>query len=377
MQQKQRPRQMYPKIGTLDFGAMKKKPTLPPRPVPKAANRPATKAEKRIADLIVNDMLNDVRKLNTPSRINKYGTKEMEEIIGQLRRMELNKMKNKPAISPRCPSPQKPKSPSPKKVVKNFNNMTLAELKQMYEAEAKAAKGAKKKTSKVAKLKEKVKKDMKKLRAINEPDMKVDRSRAMGQLKAKARKQMKVLKPENAPPQIIRAVQKNIKEANEQIELIRQILQKNKDVKKELKRPLRRMQKMQSPSPGSVRSMGSSVGSGRSSRSASPAGSMRSMYSAGSRASVHSTPGMSPRSPVGLFPKKSPNNAMEMLRVDDPKMYLKKLGYNNTRIARKSKKVQAPYRREILDKIADTLKIKRAVKITNTELRKKIRAKID
>ena len=371
MQQKQRPRQMYPKIGTLDFGAMKKKPTLPPRPVPKATSRPSTKAEKRIADMIVNDMLNDVRKLNSPSRINKYGTKEMEEIIGQLRRMELNKMKNKPAISPRCPRPQKPKSPSPKKVVKNFNNMTLAELRQMYAAEAKATKAAKKKTTKVAKLREKVKKDMKKLRDIDEPNMKVDRTKALGQLKSKARKQMKVLKPENAPPQIIKAVQKNINEANEQIELIRQILQKNKDIKKELKRPLRHMR---IPTPGSV---GSSVGSGRSFRSGSPAGSVRSMYSVGSRASVHSTPGRSPGSPVGLFPKKSPNNAMDMLRADDPKMYLKELGYNNTRITRKSKKVENPYRTENLMKIADALKIKTGKKVTNTELRKKIRAKID
>lgn len=374
MQPKQRPRQMYPKIGTIDFGAMKKKSTIVPRPLPLVGSRPSTKAEKRLAEKIVNDMINDVRKLNSPSRMNKYGTKEMEEIIGKLRRMELNKMKNKPAIVPRCPSPQKPKSPSPKKVVKNFNNMTLAELKQMYEAEAKAAKGAKKKTSKVAKLKEKVKKDMKKLRAINEPDMKVDRSKALGQLKAKARKQMKVLKPGNAPPQVIQKVQKNINEANEQIELIKRILQKNKDVKKELKRPLRR--KMQTPSPRSVGSVGSGC-SARSSRSVSLAGSVRSMFSGGSRASVHSTPGRSPGSPVGLFPKKSPNNAMEMLRVDDPKMYLKKLGYNNTRIARKSKKVENPYRTENLIKIADALKIKTGKKVTNTELRKKIRGKID
>jgi ferritin-like metal-binding protein YciE len=373
MQPKQRPRQMYPKIGTLDFGAIKKIPTVVPRQLPIVGSRPSTKAEKRIADMIVNDMLNDVRKLNSPSRINKYGTKEMEEIIGQLRRMELNKMKNKEKqpILPLCPSPKKPKSPSPKKVVKNFNNMTLAELRRMYAAEANALKAVKKKSVKVAKLREKVKKDMKKLRAINEPNMKVDRSRALGQLKAKARKQMKVLKPENAHPQFIKVVQKNIKEANEHIELIKQILQKNKNVIKELKRPLRRGQ---TPSPGSVRSMGSSVGSGRSSRSASPVGSM---YSVGSRASVHSTPGRSPGSPVGLFPKKSPGNAMEMIRVDDPKMYLKKLGYNNTRIARKSKKVENPYRTENLMKIADVLKIKTGKKVTNTELRKKIRAKID
>lgn len=376
MQPKQKPRPMYPKIRTLDFGAMKKKSTVVPRPLPLVGTRPSTKAEKRLAEKIVNDMINDVRKLNSPSRINKYGTKEMEEIIGQLRRMELNKMKNKPAIAPRCPSPPKPKSPSPKKVVKNFNNMTLAELRQMYAAEAKAAKEAKKKTSKVAKLKEKVKKDMKKLRAINEPVMKVDRTKALGKLKAKARKEMKVLKPENAPPQIIQKVQKNINEANQQIELIKQILQKNKEVKKDLKRPLKRMQRMKTPSPRSVGSRGSGC-SARSSRSASPAGSMRSMYSAGSRASVHSTPGMSPGSPVCLFPKKSPNNAMEMLRADDPKMYLKKLGYNNTRIARKSKKVENPYRTENLMKIADALKIKTGKKVTNTELRKKIRAKID
>lgn len=375
MQQKQRPRLLYPKIGTLDFGAMKKKPTLAPRPLPQLATRPATKAEKRLADRIVNDMLNDVRKLNTPSRINKYGTKEMEDIIGQLRRMELDKMKNmeKQPIPPLCPRPRNLGPHEPKNVVKNINDMTLAELRQMYAAEAKATK---KKTSKVAKLKEKVKKDMKKLRAVNEPNMKVDRSRALGQLKTKTRKQMKVLNPENAPPQIIQAVQKNINEANKQIELIRQILQKNKEIKRDLKRPLRRLQRMQVPSPKSVGSMGSSVGSGRSSRSVSPAGSMRSMYSDGSRASVHSTPGRSPASPVGLFHKKSPN-AMEMLRVDDPKMYLKKLGYNNTRIARKSKKVENPYRTDNLMKIADALKIKRAVKITNTELRKKIRAKIN
>lgn len=368
----QKPRPLYANVGTLDFGAMKKKSTVVHRPLPLVGTRPSTKAEKRLAEKIVNDMINDVRKLNSPSRINKYGTKEMEEIIGQLRRMELNKMKNKEKqpIAPRCPSPQKPKSPSPKKVVKNFNNMTLAELGQMYAAEAKAAKAAKKKTSKVAKLKEKVKRNMKKLRAINEPVMKVDRTKALGKLKAKARKEMKVLKPENAPPHIIQKVQKNINEANQQIELIKQILQKNKEVKKDLKRPLKRMQRMETPSPRSVGSRASGC-SARSSRSASPAGSM---YSAGSRASVHSTPG---RSPVGLFPKKSPNNAMEMLRVDDPKMYLKNLGYNNTRIARKSKKVENPYRTENLMKIADALKIKTGKKVTNTELRKKIRAKID
>lgn len=372
---------LYPKIGTLYFGVQKKKPA-PPKMVPMLVERPATKGEKMIADKIVDDMLNGVMKLNTPTRIQKYGTKNMEEIISKLRRMELERLKKNGV--PIAPPSVSPKKMSPAKPVRNDDNFTLKEIKDMLEDAKKKKKSEKKKVNPLTKIKEKVKKDMKKLQLKLENDIEEDKKQAIAKLKAFSRKKMQVIKPVSGP-ELVKEVKKNLVLANEQIKMIKNVLNKNK-VPKVYKRPVKGKQRWQmkpaSPN-GSVKSVGSvasvaSVGSRNSVGSAGsrcPIGYTGSVCSSASRSPY--SRGGSPVSPVDLFKRMRNKDNENMLKYDDPKQYIKKLGYNNTRIARKSKKVPEPYRQKNLMNIAKALNIKVAGKSTNTELRKLIRSKID
>lgn len=294
-----KPRPMFPKIGVMYFGDPKKvRGTTGAQQLVKRDGPKTTFVEKKLAEKIVNDMANGILKLQTPERVQKYGTKDMDEIIMKLREMEIQKMRRNGPKQPEL------KMPSPKKVVhkvvRDNDNFTLQELKNMMEQEKKEKK--KPKAMKMKKMLEKIRKEK----------AKVDKAALAENVNLRTKKEKVAKLPVmKLAPEKIAEVENEIKNAKKQIAEIKKVLDKGHV---ELKRPV-------------------------------------------------------PKKKTTMKPKKE----------TAPRNYIRELGYNNTRIGRKSKKNPDPYRQKNLMNIAKALNMNMSTKnkFTDTELIKYIQGRLN